>query len=297
MHPIELPKDMPERPTKADAEGALAILEELLLEFPFVDQGQAPRFEDDEQAKDRRRKTVSFSVALSELLTPVGRAAIDFAPMQANRAPVAGTGKSYLSDIASAIANGTRCPVISAGKDEEELEKRLGSEILAGISMIDIDNAARLSGSLLCQVVTQEVVKPRILQKSETPPVSNVFTVFANGNNLQVSSELTRRTLFCLLDAWMDVEKVQARPFARDPVAMVLADRGKYIAACLTILRAHHLAGYPCKAKPEDEPLAQLIGFKDWSNVVRGALVWLGKADPIRALEVVSSWRAFREIH
>lgn len=217
------------------------------------------------------------------MLTPVARAAVDFVPIHINRAPVAGSGKSYLFSVATAIASGTRCPVIAAGAKEEETEKRLVSKILVGVQIICLDNVnGVLSGDLLCQIVTQDTVSPRILGLSKTPVITNVFVIFANGNNIRVAGDLTRRTLWCVMDAWQDATAVQSRDFeGRDPVAKVLADRGKYIAACLTILRAHHLAGYEGA-----KGLTPFTGFDEWSRVVRGALVWLGKADPVKSLEV-----------
>ncbi|MGI4807919.1 MAG: hypothetical protein ACRYF2_07405 [Janthinobacterium lividum] len=58
------------------------------------------------------------------------------------------------------------------------------------------------------------------------------------------------------------------------------AGRGRYLAACLTILRAFHVAGRPkqCNA---------LGSFVDWSRWVRDALVWLGRADPCDTMETV----------
>jgi putative DNA primase/helicase len=283
MDPVALP-DMPTRPGKADAERALAILEnDLLAEFPFMD----PKEDAEEDGipiltPAQRKLTGSHAVALSQLLTPLGRSAIAVAPMHAAKAFVAGTGKSYLADIASAISIGTACPVIAAGADEEEMEKRLASMMFAGVTIIAIDNANReIAGDLLCQAISQEFVCPRILSKSESPPLTNTFTIFANGNNISVHIDLVRRTLFAVMNAGLDEKGVQEREFERCPVAMVLADRGRYIAAALTILRAHHLAGYP--GAKDLKPYAT---FGDWSRVVRGAIVWLGRADPVDTIAV-----------
>ena len=60
---------------------------------------------------------------------------------------------------------------------------------------------------------------------------------------------------------------------------MVMADRGKYIAACLTICRAYIAAGRPGK-------LPKLASFGGWSDTVRSALVWLGEADPVKSMDV-----------
>ena len=57
---------------------------------------------------------------------------------------------------------------------------------------------------------------------------------------------------------------------------MILADRGKYIAACLTICRAYIVAGRPGK-------LPQLASYGEWSDTVRSALVCLGEADPVKS--------------
>ena len=59
-----------------------------------------------------------------------------------------------------------------------------------------------------------------------------------------------------------------------------MADRGKYIAACLTICRAYIAAGRPGK-------LNRLASFGGWSDTVRSALVWLGEADPVKSMDTV----------
>jgi hypothetical protein len=58
----------------------------------------------------------------------------------------------------------------------------------------------------------------------------------------------------------------------------VMADRGKYIAACLTICRAYIAAGRPNR-------LVKLASFGGWSDTVRSALTWLGEADPVKSMD------------
>jgi putative DNA primase/helicase len=108
-------------PTRDDALRALALLLDLLSEFCFVDDA-------------------SRAVALSGFITPVIRGAISVAPLHAARAPTPGSGKSYLADIAAAIAIGQRAPAMSAGYTAEELEKRLAAALLSGVSIISLDN-------------------------------------------------------------------------------------------------------------------------------------------------------------
>jgi class 3 adenylate cyclase len=69
------------------------------------------------------------------------------------RAHTPGTGKSYPVDVISAIATGRLCPVITASRSEEEIEKRLGAVVLGGASIVSLDNCTHdLSGDLLCQL-------------------------------------------------------------------------------------------------------------------------------------------------
>ncbi|WP_198373070.1 hypothetical protein [Roseomonas rosulenta] len=97
-----------DEPTREDARAALDVLASLIVNFPFV------------SGADR-------SVALSAILTACIRRSLPTAPLHAFDAPVAGSGKSKLVDIATLIATGRVAAVIAQGKDEEELQRRLGA--------------------------------------------------------------------------------------------------------------------------------------------------------------------------
>jgi hypothetical protein len=254
---------IPEKPTKEDAEKALALLEDLLPGFPFVDD-------------------VSKSVALSAIMTPIARGAFSVTPMHASRAPAAGSGKSFLWDIVAAIAIGQPMPVMSAGDDTAELEKRLGAALLAGQPLISIDNiSGELRGDKLCQVIERPVVEIRILGRSENVRIEGRGTsTYSTGINFVIAGDLTRRVITVNLDPQM--ERPELRQFAFDPVDRVLADRGKYIAAVLTICGAYVVAGRPGL-------VPRLASFEGWSDTVRSALVWLGKADPVLSMEAAKA--------
>lgn len=258
IDPTLKPAYIPEQPTKQDAEKALATLNSLLDEFPFV----AP---------------VDRAVALSALITPIVRGAVGVAPLHAIRASTAGTGKSYLADLASAICSGRPCPVISVSPDPKETESRLTGLLLAGFALISLDNVnGELGGDLLCQAVERPTVRLRRLGGSDIFEVESRATFFATGNGLRVRGDMTRRTLICSLDA--GVERPENRDFKHNPIDDVLADRGKYVAAILTIVRAYVVARYPNRCKP-------LASFEEWSDFVRSPLVWLGFPDPVETTE------------
>jgi hypothetical protein len=239
-------------------------LEELVQETPFV-------------------SGVAKSVGLSGMITPIVRGAFKTAPLHAASAPVAGTGKSFLWDIANAIAAGQRrMPVIAAGRDEAETEKRLVAELLNGMPLFSIDNVnGELTGDFLCQAVEQHVLELRVLGLSKIVRVeAGGFTVYASGNNLQVCGDLCRRAIISRLDPRM--ERPYLRQFKHNPIDLILADRGKYIAACLTICRAYIVAGKPNCAD-------RLASFEGWSDLVRSALIWLGKADCVSSMELIQT--------
>ena len=249
---------IPEHPNRDDALAGLALLDALLMEFPFV------------TAADR-------SVGLSALMTPVARGAMQVAPMHAVDAPEAGSGKSYLIDIASAIVTGEIAPAIAAGRNEEETEKRVAAELMTGQPIISIDNLnGELGGDLLCQAIERPIIKSRILGRSETQRIENTVTMFGNGNNFKVVGDMVRRVIRCSMDA--NMERPEERQFINDPVATVLADRGTYIVAVLTMVRAYLAAGCP-------DPRPTLLSFAGWSKLIRSTLVWLGRPDPVITIE------------
>src|SRR4029079_3845618 len=102
--------------------------------------------------------------------------------------------------------------------------------------------------------------------------IVNRTTLFATGNNIRLVGDMTRRSITSSLDA--QLERPEVRRFKADPLKQVLATRGLYVAAVLTIVRAYIMAGQPNRLLP-------LASFEDWSDKVRSALVWLGEADPI----------------
>lgn len=251
---------IPAHPDRGLALSALRFLRGVIETFPFV------------TGADR-------AVALSGMLTAAIRRSLPSAPLHGFNAPTAGSGKSLLVDIASMIVSGRPASVIAQGKTEEEMEKRLGAALIAGDPLISIDNCETgLGGELLCQVLTQPMLKVRLLGKSLNIEVPSTAAVFATGNNLTMVGDMTRRAIRCTLDA--GVERPELREFDRDPVAMVAATRGDYVAAALTILRAFHLAGRPQQTTP-------LGSFTEWSRWVRDGLIWLGEADPCATMEEV----------
>ncbi|QIG47935.1 hypothetical protein G5V57_09530 [Nordella sp. HKS 07] len=251
---------IPPEPTREEAEGALDVLRELFEEFPFVDEA-------------------SEGVALSLVLSTMARSALDAAPLHLFKAPEAGSGKSYIVNIASMIATGESCAVIAATSNVEEQEKRIAGAMMTGLPLISLDNLnGTLGSSLLCQAVTEKRVTQRPLGGSGLKIISNCSVFTANGNNIAIMDDLARRTVQGDLDA--KIEKPWQREFRRNPLAMIEANRAKYVAAALTIPLAYLMSG-------ERVQLAPVASFEGWSQFVREPLVWLGMTDPAVTMEAV----------
>lgn len=256
---------IPVAPTRDDALAALSLLRRLLRHFKFVSPA------------DR-------SVALSGIVTSVVRTAMPVAPMHAFDAPTAGSGKSYLVDVAAVIATGHRAAVIATGSDkygDNEIEKRLSAAVLGGDGIVSLDNVEEpLGGQLLCQLMTQHTVKIRPFGKLVNVVVPSVGMYFANGNNFSVLGDMTRRTLAARIDP--QTERPELEEYLFNPVELARRARPLLVRAAVTVVVAHRLA----RPRPQRPPLGS---YDEWSRLVRDALVWLGEADPTDVMERMRS--------
>ena len=251
---------LPETSDRGEAMKALASLKELFSTFPFVSDA------------DR-------SVAIATILTGVVRHLFPTAPLFGYSAPVAGSGKSLLVDLTSIIVTGQPAAVLSPGKTQEELEKRLAAALIQGCSIVSLDNCTgTIFGAFLCQVITQSRVQTRILGQSKNVEVLTNVLMLATGNNLTFTEDMTRRVLLCSLDP--EMERPEERQFEKDIIHEALSNRGLILIHILTILQAFFRAGRP-------QAIKTLGSFSDWSRVVPAALVWLGEANPLSTIENV----------
>jgi putative DNA primase/helicase len=255
-----------EEPTKQDAIAALEILKDLLSEFCF-------------------KSEVDRSSALSLLLTTVSRNLYSLAPLHAVNAHQPGTGKGTLINLACILATGNKEAGAAPFTDnEEEMSKKVLSTLLSGTPIVNIDNVdRRLGGGTLERVLTTEFYKDRILGVSKNAVCSTQVLWTANGNNLQFTADMTRRTVLIELDAGM--ESPETRTFSRDIEAYALENRGLLVSAALTIPQAYLMASSPVPIDEDRNPInpTPLGSFGGWDAVVRRSLIWLGEPDPVQS--------------
>jgi hypothetical protein len=247
---------VPDTPTRAQAEAALALLKSLLVEFSFASQSD-------------------LAATLAAMLTATIRPSLAHAPMFHSRAHMVGSGKSYLCELITAFATPQRGAPTTFPADDEECRKLLLAELLRAPAVIEFDN---LTGDLvahktLCTVLTSEFMSGRILGVSKTATVSTRALFLSSGNNVGPVKDMTRRCISIRLDPGCEIPA--ARSFTRpDLVREVLRERGRYVSASLTLVRAWIIAGRSktiCKS---------LAGYGDWSDLCRQPLLWLNCADP-----------------
>ncbi len=251
---------IPVEPTREQAKKALALLQGLLTEFCFT--------------ADYDR-----SAALAALLTAALRPSLPQAPLFHVRAPIAGSGKSYLCRLITALATPQRGAPTSFPAHDEECRKMLLAELLRAAAVIEFDNLTDdlLPHKSLCTALTTEYISGRILGVSKIVTVSTRTLFLSSGNNVGPIQDMARRCLTIHLDP--GCETPATRQYARpDLVREVLKQRARYVSAALTIVRSWIAAGRPITA------LRSLAGYGDWSDLCRQPLLWLGYSDPATSL-------------
>ena len=256
------PRDFPiiESPTRSDAANAMKKLAELLSGFEF------------KTASDK-------AAALSAILTAAVRASLPNAPGFLATAHSYGSGKSYLLDLIAAFATPDEAAATTFVTDDDEMRKQLVATLMESPPVIKFDE---MKGDLtpvkcLLSALTSERIEGRILGVSKMArPSTRTLMLFA-GNNVTAIQDMTRRIVTITLDPMCETPATRA--FANDPLReLVRADRGGYLAAALTVVRAWVLAG-----SPRTEAKA-LNGFAQWSDWCRQPLLWLGLPDPCEAM-------------
>jgi hypothetical protein len=251
---------IPEHPTRADALAALARLREPFNEFPW-------------------KERASESAFVSHILAEAARLALDHCPMYVYDAPMAGTGKSTLQEMAARIVHGTEPALRPWVADEDEIRKSIYACLMAGDRSIWLDNVPdgiKIRSAVLETFLTAAVWKDRKLGESFTSAIPNKTVLVASGNNVTPVGALARRSLVVRLDA--NTENLRERVFKiPNPRRYVMEHRAQLLVDALTIIRAYlDIADLAELGAPVTLP-----SFESWSRLARDPLIWLGMADPV----------------
>lgn len=268
----------PTNPTSKDLKNSRSLLDEMLIDFPFVSEA------------DRTH-------AVGLMCLPFLRPYIDGpTPLLLVEASAPGSGKGLLVNAVLYPAVGSNVGVISEPRDESELRKLITARVLEGAPVTVIDNVTReVNSSVLSAAVTSVLWEDRMLGKTETlrMPVTTIWVMTAN--NPVLHTDIARRTVRVRLDP--KVERPWLREGFRHPnlLAWVKERRAHLIRAILSIIQAWLQEGQPASnVKP-------LGSFESWTRVVGGLVTFAGYDHFLgNAMELYSEsdaegeiWRAF----
>jgi len=268
--------NVPERPTRLEAEAALLRLRRHLRTFAFADACRVAELKAD-VVDISRPPGADESAALHALLTAICRASLWLAPgflCTAASVTGAGAGKGLLVRVIVAIALGMRPAALSAGHNPEELDKRIVSALIDARPVVFIDNVngLTLKSDTIASALTERPATLRVLGKSETASVTATAFMAITGNGLSVSEDLARRFVACHLDGGEDAEARDFEGFPH-PIAESFALRGELLGAALTVWRW---------GRQNPQHAGKPIGsFEDWARWVRDPLLALGCTDPV----------------
>ena len=246
-------------PTMAAAQAAFKLLNGLLEEFHFVD------------LRDQ-------AAAMAAIFTAVVRPTLPLAPAFHVRAPVFGSGKSYLCELISTFAGSGFSRKVAYPPSQEEATKAMLALLLESPAVIEFDDMDSdwIPHGIICSMLTSETVSGRLLGQNKTATVGTRTLILGSGNNVGPVRDLLRRVVTVNLDPRCEAPTTMS--YLGSPVQRVRRDRGRYVAAVLTILLAWRLAGCP-KAQSR-----QIGSYSEWSDYCRFPIMWLGHPDPASSL-------------
>jgi hypothetical protein len=181
----------------------------------------------------------------------------------------ASTGKSKLAQIVGVVRDGQPVRTASYTIDDSEMEKRLGSIVYSGATVIIIDNAKRygrsptIASAVLERSITDLVLSYRLLGHSRDIAVENSHIFAITANSPHVSRDLITRCVPVRLHYEGNPAK---RRFAFDPVHHTVEHRVEILGELCGMVEAW---------KSADMPLADhthRFDERGWARIVGGIL-------------------------
>jgi len=251
----DLPPVITANPSNAHLAQALEFLWTPFKDFPFVGP-------------------VDRAVHLAALLTAAVRPTLPTSPAFAYDAPVQGSGKTLLARCVGVLAAGVDPGVWphTAGRDDEEIRKRLFSVLRAGSRCIVWDNVVgSFDSASMASAITSPTYQDRILGASVSSTVPNKAILIFTGNNLMLAGEMPRRVMVSRIDPESD--KPFSRQFDIDPFAYCQQNRQEMIAAALLLIRGYLDILEIISSEPIGK--GKLASFEQWDAWVRQTVLFV----------------------
>lgn len=245
---------VPEHPTALDVQKPLAVINEILVDFPFKDEA-------------------SHANAVALLFSPFVRPAInECVPMALGDGNKMGTGKTLFSDIFVLVATGSNASMITPPTNEDEWRKLVTTLSLAGDQCVVLDNVTEpLRSPTLSSYLTSSSRGDRLLGSLDKVQSVNQSVWIANGNNIRLAGDMPRRVF------WIRFDPRCSKPYLREGFKhpnlkrWVKENRAQIVQAILTVIRAWFSAGCPTLSKPP-----AFGGYKEWTDMMHCILTFAG---------------------
>jgi hypothetical protein len=124
----------------------------------------------------------------------------------------------------------------------------------------------KFGNAVLDAAPTGTAWKDRLLGANRMAEAPMHMTWYATGNNVAIAADTARRVCHVRLESNLERPEARADFRHRDLLAWVGENRGRLLAAALTILRGYCAAGRP------DLGLPAWGSFEGWSRLVRSAV-------------------------
>jgi hypothetical protein len=252
---------LPSSPTLDDAKAAMETLLRPFEHYRFQDGDTGP------------------SLVLAANFTALQRPFMATAPMFVVKGSQAGTGKGQMARAIARLTIDAAPPFMTWGHDDDEFKKRFEALLMASPAMLVIDNAngRLLRGDTLETILSEGTVTLRPLGRSEAITLRSRAFLMANGNNISVSGDMSRRALAISILPRSENPERDTFPFAPEEYAK--KHREALLCAAYTIMRAWRLTGMPKSGLPA------VGSFPEWERLVRDMVHWLTGYDVTEEFE------------
>lgn len=241
--------DVKDEPTPMDVAEAVRTVLTPIAGFPFVSDAD---------------RNAWIGMALTPMLRFIAPGPYKLGLIEAHQA---GSGKSFLASMIAVLHGGDVLPNLPG--DDAELRKLVTSVLQAPSGVAVFDNVeGRVSSPVLAALLTTSTWSDRLLGKSAKITLANDRMWVATGNNIVIDGDLARRVLRCVINPNMD--NPEQRLFDFNPVTWMKVNRGSYLSALGTLIRAWVVVGMPMADATGSDSYAH------WQQVVGGVLALAG---------------------
>jgi hypothetical protein len=261
----------------------------ILREFPFADWKEViPECDGGtglpiKQSRSQAVQVASMLALFCMALIPKGANRMGFI-YNANSQR---SGKTLLAKLAIM----TVCGVFKAQPwkgNEDDLNKILDAEMLAGSMYICFDNVRGFMGSQTLEgLMTAPQWTGRVLGKTQMFTAENRMNLFITGNDCIVSPDMAHRCLICdLFVEQGDVQERQVENLIDEVWLMNKENRRCILSALWGMVRAWADAGKPLASSFGFKPR---LGFERWGEIIGGIVGHAGFGNPLERVQLESA--------